>query len=193
VKKYPDVDAYLVESERWADEIRALRPILLECGLTEEVKWGKPCYTHGGSNIALVQEMKHFLALMFFKGSLLDDPEGVLRDQGPNSRSARRIQFTSIDEVDRLAGALAAYVDQAIEVEERGLEVEPAPEPAWVDELQVRLDEDPAFKQAFEGLTPGRRREYHLYFSSAKQASTRASRIDKYADQILAGKGMRDR
>ncbi len=193
MKQYPDVDAYLAEAELWADEIRALRPILLECGLTEEVKWGKPCYTHGGSNIALVQEMKHFLALMFFKGALLADPEGVLHDQGPNSRSARRIQFTSVDDVDRLAGALAAYVDQAIDVEERRLDVAPAPEPEWVDELQVRLDGDPEFKQAFEGLTPGRRREYHLYFSGAKQAATRESRIDKYADKIRAGKGMRDR
>ena len=193
MKQHPDVDDYLAESEQWPDEIRALRPLLLDCGLTEEIKWGKPCYSHHGANIALLQEMKHFLALMFFKGALLDDPEGVLRDQGPNSRSARRIELTSTDDVNRLAGALATYIDQAIDVEEQGLEVAPAPEPEWVDELQVRLDEDPAFKEAFEGLTPGRRREYNLYFAGAKQTATRASRVDKYADKILAGQGFRDR
>jgi uncharacterized protein YdeI (YjbR/CyaY-like superfamily) len=193
VKKYPDVDAYLAEAEMWPDEIRALRPILLDCDVTEEVKWGKPCYSHDGDNIVLIQEFKQFLALMFFKGALLDDPEGVLHDQGPNSRSARRIQFTSVDEVGQLSGVVKAYVDEAIEVEAAGLEVGPAPEPEWVGELQVRLDEDPAFKEAFEGLTPGRRREYNLYFADAKQATTRESRVAKYADKILAGKGMRDR
>lgn len=193
MKKYPDVDAYLAEAELWPDEIRALRPILLATGLTEDVKWGKPCYSHDGANIAIAQEMKNFLALMFFKGALIDDHEGVLHDQGPNSRSARRIQFTSVDDVDRLAGVVAGYVDQAIDIEERGLEVEPPPEPEWVAELQVRIDDDPEFKEAFEGLTPGRRREYNLYFSDAKQPATRQSRIDKYADKILAGKGFRDR
>ena len=193
MKHYPDVDAYIREAEMWPDEIRALRPILLECGLTEQIKWGKPCYSHEGSNIALMQEMKNFLALMFFKGALLDDPEGVLSDQGPNSRSARRFEFTSVDDVNRLAGVVKAYVDEAIDVEEAGLEVGPAPEPTPVDELQHRLDEDPAFKEAFESLTPGRQREYNLYFSGAKQAKTREERVAKYADKILAGKGFRDR
>lgn len=193
VKKYPDVDAYLGEAELWPDEIRALRTILLDCGLTEEVKWGKPCYSHDGSNIAIVQEMKNFLALMFFKGALLDDPEGVLRDQGPNSRSARRIELTSVDEVERLAGVIRAYVDDAIDVEEQGLEVGPTPEPEWVEELQVRLDEDPAFREAFESLTPGRQRGYNLYFSDAKKPETRHARVAKYEDKILAGKGIHDR
>jgi uncharacterized protein YdeI (YjbR/CyaY-like superfamily) len=193
MKKYPDVDAYLLESELWPDEVRALRSVLLDCDLTEEIKWGKPCYSHDGNNIVLMQEMKNFLALMFFKGALLDDPEGVLRDQGPNSRSARRIEFTSVDEVNKLAGVVKAYIDQALDVEAQGLDVGPAPEPDLVEELRVRLDDDPAFKEAFEGLTPGRQREYNLYFSDAKQAKTREERVAKYADKILAGKGFRDR
>ena len=193
VEHFDTVDQYLAASERWPDEIRALRTVLLGCGLDEQVKWGKPCYSQDGSNIVIVQEMKHFLALMFFKGALLDDPAGVLREQGPNSRSARRIEFTSVDEVERLADVVEAYVDQAVRVEQAGLEVPPAPELELVEELQARLDADAALKEAFEGLTPGRQREYHLQISSAKQAATRESRIDKFVPKILAGKGFRDR
>jgi uncharacterized protein YdeI (YjbR/CyaY-like superfamily) len=193
VQGNPDVDEYIAGSNRWPDEIAALRRVLLGCGLTEDIKWNKPCYGHDGANIAIVQEMKDFLALMFFKGALLDDPDGMLHEQGPNSRSARRMQFTSVDEVQRSAGAIEAYVDQAVRVEQAGLAVEPAPELVLVDELQRRLDADPALKQAFESLTPGRRREYHLHIAGAKQVATREARIDKYVDKILAGKGMRDR
>ena len=193
MEQFPDVDAYLRDAQLWPDEIAALRPILLGSGLTEEIKWGKPCYSHGGANIVIVQEMKRFLALMFFKGALLSDPEGVLRDQGPNSRSARRIEFASVDDVERLSPTVAAYIDEAIDVEEAGLEVGPAPEPELVEELVERLEADPALAEAFESLTPGRRREYNLYFSGAKQSTTRAGRIEKYAQQILDGKGMRDR
>ncbi len=193
MEHFDDVDAYLAASEQWPDEVAALRAVLLECGLDETIKWGKPCYSHEGSHIVLMQEMKHFLALMFFKGALLDDVEGVLHDQGPNTRSARRMQFTSVADVERLADVVPAYVEQAIDVEARGLEVGPAPEPEMVDELRERLDADPDLAAAFDELTPGRRREYHLYFSSAKQSSTRASRVDKYVPKILAGKGFRDR
>jgi uncharacterized protein YdeI (YjbR/CyaY-like superfamily) len=129
---------------------------------------------------------------MFFKGALLNDPDGVLEEQGPNSRSARRIRFTSVDDVERLAKTVAAYVDEAIDVEEAGLEVGPAPETALVAELQARLDGDPVFAAAFGALTPGRQREYNLYFSAAKQASTRESRIDRCAPAIRAGKGLRE-
>ena len=193
MEKFTDVDAYLEASDQWPDVIRALRPILLDCGLVEDVKWGKPCYSHDGANIVIAQEMKHFLALMFFKGALLEDPEGVLHDQGPNSRSAKRIEFTSVDDVERLAGVITAYVERAIEVEAAGLEVGPAPEPDWADELQARLDDDPEFRAGFEGLTPGRRREYNLYISGAKQSSTRKSRVGRCVDKIKAGKGLRDR
>jgi uncharacterized protein YdeI (YjbR/CyaY-like superfamily) len=189
----PEVDAYIARSQKWPAEIAALRPVLLDCALSEEIKWAKPCYGHDGRNIVIVQEMKDFLALMFFKGALLDDPEGVLEEQGPNSRSARRICFKSVDDVERLSDTIRAYVAEAIDVEDAGLEVAPAPELVLVEELQRRLDGDPALRAAFEALTPGRRREYNLYVSDAKQASTRAARIDKYAPKILAGKGMRDR
>lgn len=188
----PDVDAYIDRSDRWPDEIGALRTVLLGCGLTEEIKWAKPCYSHDGANIAILQEMKNFLALMFFKGALLDDPAGVLEDQGPNSRSARRMCFTSVEDVERLAETVAAYVGNAIDVEDAGVEVGPAPELVLVAELRARLDENEALKAAFETLTPGRRREYNLYFSDAKQATTRASRVEKYVPKILSGKGFRD-
>ena len=188
----PKVDAYIGRSQKWPDEMTALRPILLGCDLTEEIKWGKPCYSHDGKNIAIMQEMKEFLSLMFFKGALLADPEDVLRSQGPNSRSALRIELTSVDDVTRLARTIESYVDEAIDVEEAGLAVEPAPEVVFVDELQARLDGDPAFKVAFEALTPGRQREYNLHFSDAKQAKTREARVEKYAAKILAGKGFRD-
>jgi uncharacterized protein YdeI (YjbR/CyaY-like superfamily) len=187
------VDAYLQRSEKWPAELHRLRPIMLACGLTEELKWGKPCYSHGGKNIAIFQEMNDFLALMFFKGALLSDPDGVLREQGPNSRSAKRIEFTSVDDVTRLAGTVTAYVAEAIAAEEAGLEVGPSPELVLVGELQDRLDRDPALRTAFESLTPGRQREYHLHISSAKQSATRQSRVDACAPRILAGRGLRDR
>ncbi len=187
------IDAYIERSEQWPHEMATLRPILLSCGLSEQIKWGKPCFSHDGKNIAIFQEMKGFLSLMFFKGALLSDPDGVLVEQGPNSRSALRIEFTSVDDVTRLAETVRAYVEEAIDVEEAGLEVGPAPEVVFVDELQARLDEDKAFRKAFEALTPGRQREYNLYFSEAKQAATREARVEKYAPKILEGKGFRDR
>jgi uncharacterized protein YdeI (YjbR/CyaY-like superfamily) len=188
-----DVDAYVARSRSWPDEISALRPILVDAGLDEQVKWAKPCYSHHGKNVAIVQEMKDVLALMFFKGALLSDPDGVLEEQGPNSRSARRMRFTSVDEVAARADTIRSYVREAIAVEDAGLDVGPAPETVMVAELRQRLDRDPAFRAAFEALTPGRQREYNLYFSGAKQAATRASRVERYAQKILDGKGLRDR
>jgi uncharacterized protein YdeI (YjbR/CyaY-like superfamily) len=189
----PKVDAYIGRSEKWPAEMTELRPILLGCGLDEAIKWGKPCYSHDGKNIVFIQEMNEFLSLLFFMGALLNDARGVLVELGPNSRSAKRVEFSSVEDVDRLADTVAAYVREAIEVEAAGLEVEPAPEPDLVEELQRRLDEDPALEAAFEALTPGRRREYNMYFSDAKKSGTRASRLEKYAQKILDGKGFRDR
>jgi uncharacterized protein YdeI (YjbR/CyaY-like superfamily) len=189
----PEVDDYVARSTQWPDEIAALRPILRDCGLVEELKWRKPCYSHDGSNIVILQEMKDFLAVMFFKGMLLSDPAGILESQGPNSRSARRLQFTSVEAIERLATTVVDYVGEAIALEDAGLDVAPAPELELIDELRVRLDSDPALEAAFEMLTPGRRREYNLYFSSAKQSSTRAARVEKYVPKMLAGKGFRDR
>ena len=188
----PKVDAYIGRSTKWPEELAAMRPVLLGAGLTEEIKWGKPCYSHEGRNIAILQEMNDFLALMFFKGALLSDPEGVLEEQGPNSRSARRICFTSTDDVARLADTVKAYLEEAIDVEDAGLEVGPAPELELADELQRRLDADPALAAAFAALTPGRQREYNLQISEAKQAKTREARVDKHVPRILQGKGLRD-
>lgn len=187
------VDEYVERSERWPELISELRPVLVGCGLDEQLKWGKPCYSHEGRNIAILQEMKGFLALMFFKGAVLTDPEGVLEAQGPNSRSALRVRFSSIDDVTRLAGTIEALVAEAIAAEDAGLTVGPAPELELVDELRIRLDREPALKAAFEALTPGRQREYHLHVSGAKQSATRLARIEKFVPTILAGKGLRDR
>jgi uncharacterized protein YdeI (YjbR/CyaY-like superfamily) len=189
----PRVDAYIERSARWPAEITALRPHLLASGLTEEIKWGKPCYAHEGRNIVIVQEMQDFLALMFFNGAVLRDPDGVLEQQGPNSRSARRITFRSVDDVDRLAETVRSCVAEAIEAEDAGLRADPGPELVLAAELRARLDADPALREAFEGLTPGRRREYNLHVADAKKATTRESRIDRCVPKILAGKGLRDR
>lgn len=189
----PKVDAYIARSQKWPQEMAALQAILLDCGLAEDIKWGKPCYAHDGSNVAIMQEMNDFLSLMFFKGALMKDPAKVLRSQGANSRSALRMEFGSVDEITDSADTLRAYVADAIRVEESGLEVGPPPELVLAEELAERLNGDPALKAAFEALTPGRRREYNLYVTDAKQSSTRAARVEKFVPQILAGKGMRER
>jgi len=169
-----------------------LRAILLDCGLHEALKWGKPCYTHGGVNIAILQKMNAFLALMFFKGALLDDPKGLLEEQGENSRSARRLCFTDVRQVARMDASVRSFVGKAIAVEEAGLELPKRPDLVLVDELRARLDRDPALKAAFEKLTPGRQREYNLQVSSAKQSKTRVQRVEQQVPRILAGKGLRD-
>ncbi len=187
-----DVDAYISKSKKWRDEMAELRPILIDCGLDETIKWHKPCFFHEAGNIAIFQEMKQHLALLFFKGALLDDPNGVLTDQGPNSRSARRIEFHSVDEVKTLTDTVKQLVAHAVDVERSGSQVGPPPELRPVEELQRRLDSDPIFKQAFDSLTPGRQREYNMHISGAKQAATRLARLEKFAPKILVGKGMRD-
>lgn len=193
MKHHPDVDAYLAEAEQWPAEIAALRPILRDAGLDEEIKWGKPCYVHEGRNICILQEMKDFLAIMFFKGALLEDPHGILRDQGQRTRSAKRIELTSVDEVEDLADAIGGLVATAIEVEDAGLEVEPAPEEELAEELRDRMDADPELKAAFEALTPGRRRGYAMHIADAKKPETRRARLEKHIPKILAGKGINDR
>jgi uncharacterized protein YdeI (YjbR/CyaY-like superfamily) len=189
----PKVDDYIGRSTKWPEEMAALRTILLDCHLTESIKWGKPCYAHNDKNIAIMQEMNDFLSLMFFKGALLGDPAHLLRSQGPNSRSALRVELTSVDDVDEYDDAIRDLVASAIAAEEAGLTVGPAPELELVEELTERLASDPDLAAAFEALTPGRQREYNLHFSDAKKAETRQARIEKYVPQILAGKGMRDR
>jgi|688.fasta_scaffold458601_2 uncharacterized protein YdeI (YjbR/CyaY-like superfamily) len=188
-----EVDRYLLEAKQWPDELRAVRSLLLNCGLDESLKWNKPCYSDAGKNIAILQEMKSFLALMFFKGALLTDPAGVLRDQGPNSRSARRVTFTSIDDVTTQSKTITALVAQAIEVERSGRQVPAANPLELAAELRSSLDADDALATAFAALTPGRQREYNLYITGAKQSTTRQRRIEACVPRILTGKGLRDR
>ena len=193
MKHYTDVDALLADAKRWREETVALREILLGCGLDESIKWGKACYGRAGANLALVQPFKPFVALMFFKGALLEDPSGLLEEQGENTRSARRVPFTSATEVRARKAAVVQLVKSAIEVEEEGLELPEPGELVLVEELQERLEADPKLKAAFEALTPGRQREYHLHVSGAKQAKTRVARVAKHVERIRAGKGLRDR
>ncbi|MCA9618828.1 MAG: YdeI/OmpD-associated family protein [Myxococcales bacterium] len=187
------LDRQFDEAKLWQAEGAELRKILADCGLDEERKWGKPCYSHEGKNIAIIQRMKDHLALMFFKGALLDDPKGLLVEQGPNSRSAKRLELTSVSAVTKARPAIKRFVKAAIEVEKSGQQVEKPAKLELVEELAQRLKREPKLKKAFEALTPGRRREYNLFVSSAKQAATREKRIDKCAPQILSGKGLRDR
>lgn len=193
MEDFPDVDAYLEASDRWPAEIALLRPLLLECGLREEIKWGKPCYCLDDANIVLIQEFSDHLALMFFKGVLLDDPEGVLHDQGPNSHAAKRLKFASTEEVETLSDVVTAYVREAIAHEQAGTELPARPDDELAPELMDRLASDDRLAEAFENLTPGRQREYNLHVSGAKQPSTRERRVDKIVPRILSGKGLRDR
>ncbi len=189
----PKVDGYLRKSKKWREEVEKLRMIILDCGLTEELKWGKPCYTFQKSNIVIVQGFKEFCALLFCKGALLNDANGILKKPGENTQAARRIPFTNVREIVEMEPILKTYIHEAIEAEKAGLKVnfkknpEPIPE-----ELQNKLDEIPALKTAFDALTPGRQRAYILYFSAPKQSKTRESRIEKCMQQILNGKGLND-
>jgi uncharacterized protein YdeI (YjbR/CyaY-like superfamily) len=194
-KTDPKVDAYIDRAQRWQGETAALRAILLDCGLEEALKWGKPCYAAQGGNVAIIQGFKPHLALMFFKGALLKDPEGVLRAQGANSQAAKRMEFTSPAQVDEMAATVRAYVAEAVAVEQAGLKVAftAKAELVYPDELVEAFDTDPAFAAAFKALTPGRQRAYVLHFSGAKQAATRAARIAKVVGRVLDGKGLADR
>ena len=190
---FADVDAYLDASDQWPAEIRAIRPLLLDCGLDEEIKWGKPCYCLDGANIVLLQEFSDHLAVMFFKGVLLEDPEEVLQAQGPNTHGPKRMKFTSTDDVEALVDTITAYVNEAIGHERAGTELPERPDEALADDLVERLASDDRLAEAFENLTPGRQREYNLHVSDAKQSSTRERRIDKVIPRILDGRGLRDR
>ncbi len=175
--------------------MKALRSVLLECDVTEELKWGKPCYTAHDGNIVIMQPFKPHLSLMFFKGALLDDDEGLLQAQGENTVSALRMELTSVEEISRRSGTIRAYVAEAIAVEEAGLQVPPKkvddyPVP---EELNARLRDDPEYREAFQALTPGRQKSYLLHISSAKQAKTRERRIEKCREKVLTGKGFNER
>ena len=191
--KNPDLDNSFYEAKLWQQEAVALRIILLDCGLVEEIKWRSPCYTYGGKNICIIQRMKEFLALMFFKGAILNDPDSVLEPQGPNSRVGFRIRFASVQEVSQISDSIKALVRNAIEVELAGQRVELATEIELPEELVETFKEDSELQAAFERLTLGRQRGYAQYFSSAKQSRTRVARIDRYRNKILSGKGYLER
>ncbi|HEX9015709.1 MAG TPA: DUF1801 domain-containing protein [Chloroflexota bacterium] len=190
----PRVDEFLARAKVWHEESEKLRAIALDCGLTEELKWYKPCYTFQDSNVAIIQGFKEFCALMFFKGALLSDPNGILVKVGENSQSASQIRFTGVKEIVELEPAIRAYINEAIEVEKSGLKVplKETSEYAVPEELQRMMDEAPALRAAFGALTPGRQRAYLLYFSAPKQSKTRTSRIEQSMPRILDGKGLND-
>jgi uncharacterized protein YdeI (YjbR/CyaY-like superfamily) len=191
----PKVDGYLSKAKKWQEEMEKLRLIILDCQLTEESKWGKPCYTFQQTNIVLIVGFKEYCALIFCKGALLNDTHGLLIKPGENTQAARQIRFTNVREIVEMKSILKGYILEAIEAEKAGLEVnyKKHTELIFPKEFQNKLDEIPALKIAFEALTPGRQRAYHLYFSAAKQSKTRASRVEKWMPQILQGKGLDDR
>lgn len=190
----PKVDAFLSNAKKWHEEFEKLRMIVLDCGLTEELKWGVPCYTFEKRNVVLMHGFKEYCALLFFKGALLNDARRILIRQTKNVQAARQIRFTNVREIVKLKTSLKAYVFEAIEVEKAGLKVKfkETTHFSIPKEFQTKLNELPALKTAFEALTPGRQRAYLIYFSQPKQAKTRESRVEKYVQQILTGKGLDD-
>jgi len=190
----PKVDAYFSNAKKWQKELRKLRRILLDCQLTEELKWGKPCYAFDNRNMIVILPLKEHCALLFFKGALLKDPNGILIKAGENTEAGRQIRFTNIREIVEMEAVLKAYIHEAIEVEKAGLKVnfKKITELKIPEEFQKQLDEIPALKTAFDALTPGRQRGYIFYFSAPKQSKTRKSRVEKCMQQILDGKGLND-
>lgn len=193
--KNPQVAKYIEGMRAWRAELEALRPMLLQAGLEEQLKWYKPCYTHGDSNVVIFQPFKELCALLFFKGALLQDPDGALKEQGENTRSALRLEFRSVADVTAAKRTIAALVKDAIRVEQAGLSLptrasdDAGPYP---QELGILLDSDPALRDAWERLTPGRRRGWLLHFNAAKQSKTRVARIERATPRILEGFGMHD-
>jgi len=181
-------------AKKWQKEADKLRMIVLDCGLTEEMKWGKPCFTYQKKNVAIVIPLKGACALSFFKGALLDDPKHILQKIGKHSQAGRWIKFTSLKEITALQSILRNYIYEAIELEELGKKVtlKKASEYAVPEELQVRLDAVPELRQAFEALTPGRRKSYIFHVSGAKQAKTRAARAERCVPMILSGRGFNE-
>jgi uncharacterized protein YdeI (YjbR/CyaY-like superfamily) len=190
----PKVDEFLSKAQKWQEEFERLRRIILDCQLTEEFKWGVPCYTFQKRNIVLIHGFKEYCAVLFFKGALLNDAKGILITQTENTQAARQIRFTNAREIVEMEPILKAYIYEAIEVEKAGLKVNLKKTIEFIipEEFQKKLDEIPALKTAFDALTPGRQRAYILYFSQPKQSKTRESRVEKCMQQILNGKGLND-
>jgi len=190
----PNVDFYFSKAQKWQKELEKLRTIILDCHLTEELKWGVPCYSYQESNIVLIHVFKEYCALLFIKGALLHDANGILIQQTKNVQAGRQIRFTNVREIVEVETILKAYIFEAIEVEKDGLKVNFKKTTEFIipEEFQNKLDEIPVLKTAFDALTPGRQRAYILYFSEPKQSKTRESRVEKYMQQILNGKGLND-
>jgi len=190
----PKTDFFFNEPSQWQTAFEKLRAIALSTELTEDLKWGCPCYTYEGKNIFLIHGFKEYCALLFFKGALMKDPDHILIQQSKNVQAARQIRFTDLQQINDLEDILRSYMFEAVEIEESGAKVEmkKTKEFEMVEEFQSRLDQDPALKEAFEALTPGRQRAYLLHFSSAKQSKTREARIDKCIPEIFEGKGLND-
>ncbi len=190
----PLVDAFLEHVEKWREEFESLRRIVLDCELTEELKWGQPCYMFQNNNLIILGGFKEYIALSFFKGALLKDTKAILTRQTENVQAGRQLRFTSVEEIDQMEDIIKAYIYEAIEIEKAGLKVitEKKPELQVPEELQNKFEEDPAFKDAFYALTPGRQKGYLYHFLQPKQSKTRENRIEKYRQQIFDGKGLND-
>ena len=190
----PKVDAFIANAKRWQEELKRMRIILLDSELTEELKWGGPCYTFQGKNVAIINGLKESCALAFFKGALLKDAHGVLTRPGQHTQSTRWIKFASVREIAEMRSILKTYIREAIQVEKSGLKLKlrKTSDLKIPEELQTMLDEFPELKTAFEALTPGRQRAYIYHFSAPKQSKTRESRVLKYMPHILKGKGLLD-
>jgi len=188
----PKVDEYLGKAKKWQEEFEKLRMIILDCGLTEELKWGCPCYTFEKSNIVLIHGFKEYCALLFFKGALLKDPKDILIQQTENVQAGRQIRFTNVREIVKMKTVLKAYIHEAKEKAGLKVKYKKTSEFKIPEELQNKLDDTPALRKAFDALTPGRQRAYIFYFSQPKQSKTRAARVEKCMHQILNGKGLND-
>jgi uncharacterized protein YdeI (YjbR/CyaY-like superfamily) len=193
-KMNPKVDEYLSKVKEWREEMETLRRIILDCKLTEVLKWGRPCYMFQTSNIVIIQGFKEYCAIMFFKGALLKDANGILVKPGKSTQAGRQIRFTNAREIIEMENILKTYILEALEVEKAGLKVKfkQTSDFEIPEEFQNKLDEMPALKAAFDALTPGRQRAYIYYFSTAKQSKTRQSRVEKYTHHILDGKGLNE-
>lgn len=189
-----ELDSFFSQAKVWPEELRALRKILLDCGLTEEFKWRGPCYTYDGANVAILWGFKDHATLGFFKGVLLKDEQNLLMAPGENSRSSRVLKFTDVEQIGKMEPVISGYVLEAMELEKAGAKVDLAEDDiVYPEELIAAMEADAPLQEAFEALTPGRRRGYALFFGQPKQAATREGRIKKMRDRILTGKGMHDR
>ena len=188
----PKVDFFFDKAKKWQKEYEKLRTIILACGLTEELKWGCPCYTFEKSNIVLINGFKEYCALLFFKGALLKDPKDILIQQTENVQAGRQIRFTNVREIVKMKTVLKAYIHEAKEKAGLKVKYKKTSEFKIPEELQNKLDDTPALRKAFDALTPGRQRAYLFYFSQPKQSKTRAARVEKCTHQILNGKGLND-